>query len=178
MKIMEKLIAKYKQESSIIAGKEGEKFAEQWFKNSNWEYDPVEQEKSTISDALKNIGGKRPDFLMYGMDDYSVICVDAKYHTTNDGKQFQLTVEEINKFEKLNQFNLLNSGFINSDVWILLFPKEYYGEQMCWINLEELKNGDDSEIQGLKSKLININNRLSESKKIISKEDVSSSFSL
>ena len=141
------------------AGEDGEEFAAQWLKRSGWEYVVVEQGKTTLSAELRNYGGKRPDFLIETSGETYVTALDAKYHSTDNGKVFRLKDKEIAQYQSLRRFMEDKSPGRIAEVFFMVFPKEHSGKKLVWVCLSEFANGIATKLVGKSATQVSLEDR-------------------
>ena len=119
------------------AGEDGEKLADKWLRRHGWTYQPVDQGIASLAPELREYGGKRPDFVALDKSSRDLLLLDAKYHSTDDGRVFRLSDPELDQYRRLKAFAEDFHG--DGAVWVLfmLFPKEYDGQKLVWVDLEE-----------------------------------------
>jgi Ni,Fe-hydrogenase maturation factor len=160
-KSLDEIRTELRKKSPILAGEDGETFAERWFQQNSWVYCKIEQGKTSLSTELCAYGGKRPDFIIETENDDHIIVVDAKYHSTEGCRVFKLTDEEIEKYSKLKQFieNKFRDKF--AEVLFMVIPKEHSGRKLVWVGLPEFENGIVSKLGGKSATQISLENRAS-----------------
>lgn len=137
-----------RKQSRYMAGEDGEKFAEQWLQQAGWTYLAVEQSVGTLSEALRNYHGKRPDFLVDAGSDEYITAIDAKYHSTENGRVFRLQDREIEQYRNLKRFMEDTWRGKTIEVLFMVFPKEYSGRRLVWVCLSEFENGIATKLAG------------------------------
>lgn len=157
-KSFQELQAYFRKSIPECAGIDGEAYAEKWLSRSGWKYEKVEQGKQTLSNELRKFGGKRPDFIV-DPGDSSFVLVDAKHHSTDNGKVFCLTDGEIAKYRHLKEFTERLCPNTVIDVFFMVTPKEYDGKKLVWVHLDDFNNGAPSLIKDLPATAVNLLDR-------------------
>lgn len=147
-KSIQELRAYFRKSIPECAGIDGEAYAEMWLSKSGWKYEKVEQSRQTLSAELRMFGGKRPDFIV-DSGDSSFVLIDAKYHSTDNGKVFCLTDGEIAKYRRLKEFTEQLCPDTLIDVIFMVIPKEHDGKRLTWVHLDEFNNGTPTLIKDL-----------------------------
>jgi hypothetical protein len=87
-------------EYAVIAGDAGEDLTQKLLDHWKCIYFKIEQSKETKPSWIKEISGKRPDFIVFTDTPNEIIIIDAKFR--NIGKGYAtLEVKEINEFRQL-----------------------------------------------------------------------------
>ncbi|MCO4156919.1 hypothetical protein [Citrobacter amalonaticus] len=141
MLTLDKMRSELRKQCSITAGQDGEKYAIQWLKKSNWKFECVEQGTNTISSKLQEYGGKRPDYII-DADNSTYILLDAKYHSTEECTSFTLTDCEIGKYRALHQYLTNACSDCTFEVVFMVFPKEKDGDEFTFVSLNEFNKGE------------------------------------
>lgn len=147
-----------RKQVSHLAGKDGEEYARLWLSKSGWDFEEVEQGKFSLSNDLKEYGGKRPDFIV-DPNDGSFLLIDAKYHSTEKCTLFKLKDSEIGKYRALVKYTNNKFPAVQIDMAFMLFPKEKDGKSLVWIHLDEFNNGQPTTLVGEAATSIDITNR-------------------
>jgi hypothetical protein len=158
IKSIQDLRAFFRKGIPEYAGTDGEAYAENWLSKSGWKYEKVDQGKQTLSVELRKFGGKRPDFIV-DPGDSSFVLIDAKYHSTDNGKVFCLTDNEIGKYRRLQEFT--EQQFPNTviDVIFMVIPKEYDGKRLVWVHLDEFDKGTQTSIKDMPATAVSLLDR-------------------
>ncbi|RQT36156.1 hypothetical protein [Burkholderia contaminans] len=158
-KTIEELRLAFAKTCPVQSGKYGEKFARQWFKKNNWEFVDMDQSIGTKHEKLRALGGKRPDFIVDSRSDLHVTTVDAKFATTDDGKIFCMPDWEIEQYRMFKVFAEEEVPGTTCEVLFMIFPKEFNGKRLVWVDLSELENGADVTVRGHPGKQVSLENR-------------------
>jgi hypothetical protein len=145
-KSINEIRAFFRKKIPEYAGLDGERYAEKWLAKSGWTYEKVEQGKYSLSEELRNYGGKRPDFIV-DPGDGSFVLLDAKYHSTGNGSYFRLTDAEIWKYRALKAFSEQQFPGVQIDMLFMVMPKEHDGTKLVWVCLSEFEDGESSLIR-------------------------------
>ncbi|PAR34415.1 hypothetical protein CGT98_18380 [Vibrio metoecus] len=152
---IKKVRALLRQQNRKTAGKEGERFAEQWMGENGWSYESVEQGIGTKSQALASMGGKRPDFLVE-VDSSCFIALDAKYVTTDGRQAFRMKDSEIQEYHQLKTYLESNFSDFTCEVVFIVFPKEDIGEKLVFVSLDDFNNATSCQVYGEPGKYVDI----------------------
>ena len=157
-KSIQELQAYFRKRIPEYAGIDGEAYAEKWLSKSGWIYEMVDQGKHNLSSELRKFGGKRPDFIV-DPGDASLVLVDAKYHSTDNGKVFCLPDGELAKYRRLKEFTERLCPDTMIDVLFMVIPKEHDGKRLVWVHLDEFNNGAPSLIKDLPATAVSLLDR-------------------
>lgn len=149
------------KQDPIYSGKFGESKAKQWFDQSDWVYEEVNQQKNNLSKTLNSFGGKRPDFIIdtTEFEQPTILLVDAKFVSTNGGKHFTMKQEEIDKYLALKTYMKIEFPNDICEILFIIFPKEDDGNKLVWVELSELNSGSTTKIHGKPAKRITLTDR-------------------
>ncbi len=160
---LEQLKRRFHKTCKLYAGADGEEFARRWLRANGWTWDNVDQTPENICDALKSRGGKRPDFVAEADADYYLL-LDAKYHATEGCKTFKLRIDELAQYRIANDYivELFSPTYpkLLIETWFLVFPKEYDGTRVVFIELSEMEGGRMTTFpDGAPAKCVSLENR-------------------
>lgn len=147
------------EQNPKIAGKNGEEHAKRWLDKSGWEYTPIEQGRTSLSNELRKYGGKRPDFIAERAVKNEIALLDVKYHKTENCKTFWLSNPELEKYRKLKSFVEQQYASCNVVMLFMVFPKEYFGKKFTWVDLCEFDAAKDYDGWTCPAKIIPLTDR-------------------
>lgn len=158
MLTLDEMRRELRKHCSATAGDDGEMYANEWLKSSGWVFECVNQSKDSLSSKLKSYGGKRPDFII-DAGNKLFILLDAKYHSTEDCKNFTLTDFEIGKYRALQGYVENEITDCNFEVVFMVFPKEKNGKKFTFVSLDEFDNGVSTTLASQQATKVNLENR-------------------
>nr|WP_313657996.1 hypothetical protein [Achromobacter ruhlandii] len=158
-KSLEELRLAFAKRDSAESGKYGEKFARHWFQKNNWNYVDFDQGYTTMHRKLRELGGKRPDFIVETDSDTDVVVVDAKFATTDNGKSFAMPEWEIEKYRQFKIFAEAEIPGTICEILFMIFPKEFDGKRLVWVELTEFFDGDVVEVRGSPGRQVSLEGR-------------------
>lgn len=158
-KTLEDLRLAFAKLDSVQSGKYGEKFARQWFTKNSWDFVDFDQGYTTMHHKLRALGGKRPDFIVDCKSETDVVVVDAKFATTDSGKSFAMPEWEIEKYRQFKVFAEAEVPGTTCEIIFMIFPKEFDGKRLVWVELSEFFNGQDVEVRGSPGKQVSLEGR-------------------
>lgn len=139
-------------EYAVIAGDAGEDLTQKLLDHWKCIYFKIEQSKETKPSWIKEISGKRPDFIVFTDTPNEIIIIDAKFR--NIGKGYAtLEVKEINEFRQL--INKLE-GLGKTTYMTFIYPiGGMNADRFFLLTLEDFENGEDTEYDGKPHKFLN-----------------------
>lgn len=155
MLTLEEIRKDLRKKCSITAGQDGEEYANNWLTAVGWDFITVEQGIDTLSQKLKEYGGKRPDFIIKH-DDKTFIFLDAKYHSTENCTFFTLTDCELGKYRSLKSFFEKEYPNYIFEVIFMVFPKEENGKRFIFVGLDEFVHGECTTLASKDARKVNI----------------------
>lgn len=108
---------------------------------------------------LRKLGGKRPDFIVETESEIDVVVVDAKFATTHNGKSFAMPNWEIEKYRQFKVFAEAEVPGTTCEILFMIFPKEFDGKRLVWVELSEFLDGVDVEVRGDPAKQVSLQDR-------------------
>lgn len=141
------------------AGACGEEFARKWFKKNDWDFVDMEQSPGTKHELLLALGGKRPDFIVDSKSETHVTTVDAKFVSTDNGKVFCMPDWEIEQYRMFKVFAEAQVPGRTCEVLFMVFPKEFDGRRLVWLELSDFENGVEVVVRGHPGKQVSLENR-------------------
>ena len=158
-KTLEQIRLSFAKLDPIASGKLGEKFARQWFTKTQWKFEDIEQSPDTLSEKLRAHGGKRPDFLVESHTKTVITTVDAKFASTNEGKSFAMPDWEIEKYRRCKAYIEAEFPGETCEVLFMVFPKEFDGKRLVWVDLSEFEDGEPTTVRGSPGTQVSLENR-------------------
>jgi hypothetical protein len=94
--------------------------------------------------SLKQLGGKRPDFVLWINESGPAYYMDVKFHGTENLTAFHMEVDELKKYEIFRQW-LLKEGIDDGprQLFFMLYPSELRGSEFLLIELDEMLNAEE-----------------------------------
>lgn len=147
-KSLEAIRLRIRQDNPRTAGEDGERLARTFMDKHGWKYEDVDQDIFGLLPALRRAGGKRPDFILATDLDKEIVLLDAKQHSTNNGKSFTLTDAELEKYRALEAYTKIEFPGPIVDIVFFLFPKEHIGKTIVFVGLSDFDSGTACELHG------------------------------
>jgi hypothetical protein len=158
-KTLEEIRLAFAKLDPIASGKLGEGFARQWFTKNQWKFEEIDQSPGTLSKKLRLFGGKRPDFLVESHSENVITTVDAKFASTNDGRSFAMPDWEIEKYRRCKAYIEAEFPGDKCEVLFAVFPKEFDGKRLVWVDLGEFDDGEPATVRGSPGTSVSLENR-------------------
>jgi hypothetical protein len=156
---LEEIRVAFAKRDPQASGKCGERFARQWFRTNEWDFEDIDQSRGTKPVELRTLGGKRPDFVVDSRHDSIITTVDAKFATTGGGKAFAMPNWEIEQYRKFVVFAESKFPGKKCEVFFMIFPKEDDGRRFVWIDLNDFGAGSPAEICGEPATAVSLSDR-------------------
>jgi hypothetical protein len=139
----------YRQLKPETAGDDGELCAEGWLRREGLDYmKVVDQAQGTMAKALRDYGGKRPDFLAMNPGDGGVLVLDAKHVTTANYQTFTLTETELWKYTGLLNFIKAQANVPSARMVFMVIPKESMLTRMVLVSLDDFLTARPTRLGG------------------------------
>lgn len=158
-KTLEELRLAFAKRDSAESGKYGEKCARHWFNKNGWSFVDFDQGYTTMHHKLRKLEGKRPDFIVETESEIDVVVVDAKFATTHNGESFAMPNWEIEKYRQFKVFAEAEVPGTTCEILFMIFPKEFDGKRLVWVELSEFLDGVDVEVRGDPGKQVSLQDR-------------------